>query len=67
MLRREYLNQTFQVLPELVGDYNDIVHDEGFEEAQRQIFSLQGSELTEDDKLLVNDYNGKIFLLITFS
>ena len=66
MLRREYLNQTFQVLPELVGDYNDIVHDEGFEEAQRQIFSLQGSELTEDDKLLVNDYNGKIFLLIAF-
>ena len=58
MLRREYLNQTFQVLPELFGDYNDIVHDAGFEESQRQIFSLQGSELTDDDNLKDSDYNG---------
>ena len=49
MSRREYLNQTFQVLPELISDYNDLVHDEAFEESQKQIFSLQGSELTNDD------------------
>ena len=46
MLRREYLNQTFQVLPEIVDDYNRIVHDADFENIQRDILSSQGHENT---------------------
>ena len=59
MLRREYLNQTFQILPELNSDYNETVHDEAFEASQRQIFSLQGSELTDDENLEENEYSSK--------
>ena len=46
MLRKEYLNQTFQVLPEIVDDYNGIVHDEDFEKAQKKILLQQGNEWT---------------------
>ena len=46
MLRREYLNQTFQVLPEIVDDYKRIVHDTDFENVQRDILSSQGHEYT---------------------
>ena len=59
MLRREYLNQTFQILPELNIDYNETVHDEAFEASQRQIFSLQGSELTDDENLEENEFSSK--------
>ena len=64
MLRREYLNQTFQILPDLNSDYNDTVHDEAFESSQRQIFSLQGSELTDDENLEENNYSSKNLLNI---
>ena len=65
MLRREYLNQTFQVLPELLSDYNDLVHDEAFEKSQTQIFSLQGSELTDDDNLDdSNNWGIKIIIML---
>ena len=60
MLRREYLNQTFQILPDLFSDYNEFVHDDAFEASQRQIFSLQGSELTDDENLGEKYYGGKI-------
>ena len=50
MLRREYLNQTFQVLPEVADDYNRIVHDEEFEIAQHDILSSQGNEFTKEFK-----------------
>ena len=46
MLRREYLNQTFQVLPEIVDDYKRLVHDTDFENVQRDILSSQGHEYT---------------------
>ena len=49
MLRREYLNQTFQFLPEVAADYSSIVHDAAFEEEQRSLFLLQGTELTDED------------------
>ena len=49
MLRREYLNQTFLVLPEMQVDYNKIVHDADFEKAQMEIFSLKGDDLTDTD------------------
>ena len=49
MLRREYLNQTFLVLPEIQVDYNKIVHDADFEKAQMEIFSLKGEDLTDTD------------------
>ena len=49
MLRREYLNQTFLVLPEMQVDYNKIVHDADFEKAQMEIFSLKGEDLTDTD------------------
>ena len=62
MLRREYLNQTFQILPELNSDYNETVHDEAFEASQRQIFSLQGSELIDDETLEENKFNGTVLL-----
>ena len=62
MLRREYLNQTFQILPELNSDYNETVHDETFEASQRQIFSLQGSELIDDETLKENKFNGTVLL-----
>ena len=54
MLRREYLNQTFLVLPEMQVDYNKIVHDADFEKAQMEIFSLKGEDLTDN-----NDDNGE--------
>ena len=54
MLRREYLNQTFLVLPEMQVDYNEIVHDADFEKAQMEIFSLKGEDLTDN-----NDDNGE--------
>ena len=54
MLRREYLNQTFLVLPEIQVDYNKIVHDADFEKAQMEIFSLKGEDLTDN-----NDDNGE--------
>ena len=54
MLRREYLNQTFLVLPEIQVDYNKIVHDADFEKAQMEIFSLKGEDLSDND-----DGNGK--------
>ena len=54
MLRREYLNQTFLVLPEMQVDYNKIVHDADFEKAQMEIFSLKGEDLSDND-----DGNGK--------
>ena len=54
MLRREYLNQTFLVLPEMQVDYNEIVHDADFEKAQLEIFSLKGEDLTDN-----NDDNGE--------
>ena len=65
MLRREYLNQTFQILPELNSDYNETVHDEAFEASQRQIFSLQGSELTDDKNLEENEFSSKLLLYFT--
>ena len=49
MLRREYLNQTFLVLPEIQVDYNKIVHDADFEKAQMEIFSLKGEDLSDTD------------------
>ena len=49
MLRREYLNQTFLVLPEMQVDYNEIVHDADFEKAQMEIFSLKGEDLSDTD------------------
>ena len=49
MLRKEYLNQTFQVLPEIQDDYRTIVHDEDFEAAQHKMFTLQGIEWTAED------------------
>ena len=65
MLRREYLNQTFQILPELNSDYNETVHDGEFEASQRQIFSLQGSELTDDKNLEENEFSSKLLLYFT--
>jgi hypothetical protein len=46
VLRREYLNQTFQVLPEIADVYFKIVHDEDFEIAQHDILTSQGNEFT---------------------
>ena len=54
MLRREYLNQTFQVLPELKDEYNKIVWNEGFELAQRKLFYLQGKLLKDGDIYRIN-------------
>ena len=54
MLRREYLNQTFQVLPELKDWYNKIVRNKGFEQAQRKMFSLEGKQLKVGD--IYSDY-----------
>ena len=56
MLRREYLNQTFLVLPEIQVDYNKIVHDADFEKAQMEIFSLKGEDLSDTD-----DDNGEYY------
>ena len=49
MLRREYLNQTFQVLPEIKAEYDKIVRNEGFELAQGKMFTLQGKVLRDGD------------------
>ena len=69
MLRKEYLNQTFQVLPEIVDDYNSIVHDEDFEKAQKNILLQQGNEWTGlylDYKQLFDGSN-KIILIKSYS
>ena len=67
MLRREYLNQTFQVLPGLKEEYDKIVRNEGFENAQRKMFSLQGNALKDGDIYRNNtDTGGKITCIINY-
>ena len=51
MKRNEYLNQTFNFLPEIVKEYDDVAKNDDFEFTQRQIIQYQGKDLPDEGAL----------------